>query len=188
MGFSFPFLIEQTFLVLGGIFMIINPLAQNPKSWLEERTYQILHDSHIVKPSNIDLEVICGHLNVDLLFCNVRSHTTQTESGRFQIFIDYNLPEREQREKIAHELGHILNHEGNQLFMSRDFIQYQENQTERFAGYLLVPFFMIEELPDFRDQAIYYIAEKFNVTLQLARKKYDQLISRQYEYRYQYIV
>ena len=168
--------------------MIINPIAQKPKSWLEERTYRLLNELDISNPSEINLETICSHLNVDLLYCNIRSHTTKTESGRYQIFVDYNFPQREQREIIAHELCHILNHTGNQLFMSREFIQLQESQTERFSGYLLIPFYMIDELPDYQDQAIYYIAETFNVSLQLARTKYNQLISRQYENRYKIIV
>ena len=168
--------------------VLVNPLVYKSKSWLEERTYLLLNELEITTPDNIDLEVICNHLNVDLLYCNAKSRTRKTASGKYQIFINYNIPERERREHIAHELGHILHHSGNQLFMSKDFIQYQENQTERFAGYLLVPFFMIEELPDYPDQAIYYIAEKFNVSLQLAKRKYEQLISRQYEYRYQFIV
>lgn len=171
--------------------MQLNPLSLQPKTWLEEKAYQLLRKLDINEPHQINLELVCNHLKIDLLYSNVRSYSMNQPkaTGRYQIFADYNLPQREQREIIAHELGHIMYHSGNQFFMSSDFIQLQENQTEWFAGYLLVPFFMFHDmqLPDFPDQAAYFIAKTFNVTLPLAKRKFDQLISRQFEYRYQFI-
>lgn len=171
--------------------MQLNPLILKPKTWLEEKTYQILHDLDIKEPHQIDLESICYHLSINLLYTNTRSYSTirPSSSGMSQIFIDFTLPEREQREIIVHEIGHILYHSGNQFFMNKEFIQLQESQTERFTGYLLVPFFMFKdiELPELPEQAIYFIAKTFNVTLPLASRKYDQLLSRQFENRYKFI-
>lgn len=172
--------------------MQINPVSIEPKTWLEETTYQLLHNLNITTPEEIDLFKICNHLKVDILHTNTKSYTNYnpTPSGYYQIFINYLIPQREQREKIAHELGHILLHSGNQLFMNNDFIKLQERQTKMFTGYLLIPLFMLEDviLPEYKEKSIYYIAKKFNVTLQLASKKYDQLMNRQIEDQYKYLV
>lgn len=169
--------------------MQLNPLSTEPKTYLEEKAYQLLHRLDILSPEQINLEFIASSQNIEILYCNSKSRTIihPFRLDWHQIIINEELSEQEQREKIGHELGHLLIHTGNQFLMTKDFIQMQEQQTQSFAGYLLVPFFMISELPDYSDQAIYYLANRFNVTLQLAKQKYQQLMSRQYEYRYQFI-
>ncbi len=169
--------------------MQLNPLPIKPKTILEEKAYQILHQLDIYTPEQINIEFITNSHHIEILYCNSKSRTIVHPylSGWYQIIINNELSEQEQREKIAHELGHLFMHTGNQFIMPSDFIQLQEHQTELFVGYLLVPFFMINELPDYPDEAIYYLSNRFNVTSGLAKKKYQQLISRQYAYRYQYI-
>lgn len=169
--------------------MHVNPLSIGPKTYLEEKAYQLLHQLDINTPDQINVEFIATSNDIEIMYCSSKSRTINhpVRPGWYQIIINEELGEQEQREKVAHELGHILIHAGNQFLMSSEFIQMQEQQTQRFAGYLLVPFFMINELPDYPDQAIYYIANRFNVTHQLAKQKYQQLTSRQYEYQYQFI-
>lgn len=171
--------------------MIINPLSIKPKTWLEEKAYNLLQELEIESPQQINLEMICYSHKVDLLYTNTRSYSTihPTKNGWYQLYINYSIPKRQQREIIAHELGHILYHSGNQLFMERSFINLQENQTENFVAFLLAPFYMLKdmEIPDYNRESIYFLAEFFNITLPLAKRRYDQLISRQFEYRY-YVV
>ncbi|MFP3663162.1 ImmA/IrrE family metallo-endopeptidase, partial [Burkholderia sp. SIMBA_043] len=62
------------------------------------------------------------------------------------IRVDSRLPLEQQREKIAHELGHLILHVGIQPDLPELFVVSQEFQTNHFAEHLLVPYYMFDHL------------------------------------------
>lgn len=82
-----------------------------------------------------------------------------------------------------HELCHLLRHAGNQTTLPQPFVQYQEEDAELFVLYASLPFFMIKELnlPPDHGQAIKQISSAFSVSMEQARKRYEQILRREFE-------
>jgi Zn-dependent peptidase ImmA (M78 family) len=100
-------------------------------------------------------------------------------SSRFydgEIIIEDRLSSQEQWQDFAHELCHVLRHAGNQIYMPKMFLELQENQAIYFAYHFCIPTFMLLklEMPNHRNQAIYYLANTFNVTNKFASQRFDQ--------------
>lgn len=83
----------------------------------------------------------------------------------YRIFLNKNQSKQEIWQDFAHELAHILGHEGHQLSMQKPFREYQEWQAEQFAYHFCVPTFLLNQmkLPQLRCEAIGLIAATFNI-------------------------
>ncbi|QWU15713.1 protein of unknown function [Paenibacillus sophorae] len=153
------------------------------KTHLEEYVEQLYIDHHIMSPKDITIDCIAARLRIRLKFSPIESRSHRLKSGTFCMILDSRKNETDQRKDFLHELGHLLRHEGNQIAMLQSFVQYQEEDSEQFALYALMPFFMIERLelsPD-RKQAVQQLATMFAVGTELASKRYGQILRREFE-------
>jgi hypothetical protein len=155
-----------------------------PQTWLEEMVYNLLQHHGIEQPDDIDLNVICNTFRVEVWYAETRSRTYPhpLKDGWHVILVDNRVSVAEQREKIAHELGHLILHVGVQPDLPELMIVSQEFQTNHFVEHLLVPFYMFDQLAykvTLYDAPM-YIARLFRVSEKLAKKRFDRFLSRMY--------
>lgn len=155
-----------------------------PQTWLEERVYELLELHGIRQPREIRVSELCSAYGIELwdIAGRSRAHPHPYLSGRFVIAVDHSLPLPQRREKIAHELGHLLLHEGMQPWGKDVMIDWQEAQANHFAEHLLMPYPMFAPLLEncSRYEAPSRLAAIFRVPLSLAQKRFDRLLSRMY--------
>ena len=156
-----------------------------PKTWLESRVYQLLHHLGMEAPEQIDLLRLCATYGIEIQEIGGRSraHAHPTIADRYVIAVDERLDPAQKRVKTAHELGHLLLHVGIQPYSSEWMINFQESQANHFAEHLLLPIFMVSPLLVDCDRynAPAYLAQRFQVPLSFARKRFDRVLARLHE-------
>jgi Zn-dependent peptidase ImmA (M78 family) len=139
---------------------------------LESEIKKLYHTMGIQRPDQIELCEVAAKLNIWIHFEKVKSRAFDHD-GLFSIVIDSRILEPEQWQDFGHELGHVLNHDGDQLDMDPTFREFQEIKANNFAQHFCVPTFMILDsgLPYTWNEAILYVMDTFNVTDSFARKR-----------------
>lgn len=122
----------------------------------------------IYHPHQIDLHTIANRLGYTVTYQDISSRFYENE-----VIIDDRLNPQEQWQEFAHELCHAERHAGNQLVMPKSFLELQEYQANLFAYHFCVPTFMLLRIniPDFKKEAIYSIANTFLVTIEFAEQR-----------------
>lgn len=145
-----------------------------------EHTYKKIG---ITEPSQITIDKIASRLNIWTYFKPFRSKAIERKPGMYTMIIDNRLPIIEQKLEFFHELGHLLRHAGNQTTMPKLFTIAQENDADQFVLYASMPYFLISrlQLPSARADAVNYIAKVFGVPITLAKKRFDQILRREFE-------
>lgn len=140
-------------------------------SLLEDWIHNFYFNLGIFHPRQLDFLEIGARLGLIVTFEKISSRFYKNE-----IILDERLTEQEQWQDFAHEICHILRHEGNQISMSRLFLELQEYQANHFSYHFCIPTFMLQnlEIPVNRNQAIYFVANTFNVTLEFAEARLDR--------------
>lgn len=152
------------------------------KTHLEDFIEKIYIENGILTVDDITIDVLCGRLNIKTEKVDVESFSIYKEPKSI-IFLNQRKTPQEQREDFLHELCHLLRHEGNQLVLPKTFVEYQEEDTKQFKLYALMPFFMIEQidLSPNHGEAVKQLSSVFSVSLDLARKRYEQIMRREFE-------
>lgn len=93
--------------------------------------------------------------------------------GVYRIFLNENQSKQVIWKDFAHELAHVLNHEGYQLSMHSPFREYQEWQAELFAYHFCIPTFLLNQmiLPSLQCEAVGLVANTFNVRPTFAQQR-----------------
>ncbi len=155
-----------------------------PQTWLESRVYLLLQHHGIDQPEQIDLHLLCETYGIEIhrICGRSRAHAHPFSPGRYIIAVDERLDLATQRVKIAHELGHLLLHEGIQPQSSEWMIDWQESQANHFAEHLLLPIYMMSPLlaDCSRYNAPAMLAQRFQVPMPLARARFERILSRMY--------
>lgn len=153
-----------------------------PQTWLEDRVYLLLHHLGMDQPELIDVHQLCAAYDIEIQEIRGRSraHAHPLLPHHYVIAVDEQLDPPGKRVKIAHELGHLLLHEGVQPKNSTLMINWQETQANHFAEHLLLPYFMVAPLlvECSRYEAPAYLAQRFRVPLFLARSRFDRFLAR----------
>ncbi|PID03807.1 phage portal protein [Sporosarcina sp. P2] len=137
-------------------------------SSLDEKVFLIYRSLNILKPSQIyhsDLiEDFSNLFKIKTYFFDESSEANNM-GGIYRIFLNKNQSKQKIWQDFAHELAHILGHEGYQWSMHKPFREYQEWQAKQFAFHFCIPTFMLNhlELPRLRCEAVGLIATLFNV-------------------------
>lgn len=136
------------------------------EDWIKEFYSRI----GIYHPRQLDLHTVANRMGYSVVY--------QDMSSRFyedQVIIDMKLLPQEQWQEFAHEVCHLERHAGNQLVMPQPFVELQEYQANLFAYHFCVPSFMLLKLaiPESNKQAIYFLANTFNVTLDFAEYRLE---------------
>lgn len=144
---------------------------------LEDFVEKIYQELGILTPKEIDMYAISRGLNIKLRFWDETSEATES-NGSYWIFINETLTPQDQWQDFAHELCHVLQHEGYQQKMSMSFVLYQEVKADNFMYQFCVPTFMLEDYKIANyynvEDGIPIIARDFNVTEEFARKRLIQ--------------
>lgn len=83
-----------------------------------------------------------------------------------------------QREQFFHELCHVLFHVGHQSNMNESFRKMLEWEADNFVLYAALPFHMIKQYDLTNDFLVHELAVDFSVTLELCRKRLEQIRNR----------
>ncbi|GIO84596.1 hypothetical protein J25TS5_15280 [Paenibacillus faecis] len=144
---------------------------------LEEFVESTYKQVDVTSPHQINVKELAQRLNVWVHYKPVGSRALEATNGMYSMFLDDRLPLDQQRLDFLHELCHLLRHAGNQMIMPESFTRMQELEAEQFVLYAAMPFSMISrlDLPDRSSLAIPFLAETFNVPVELAEKRLDQL-------------
>ncbi|WP_339189729.1 ImmA/IrrE family metallo-endopeptidase [Paenibacillus sp. FSL P2-0121] len=156
------------------------------KTHMEEFVEELYIDNDINDPEDITIENLSTKLSIPILSAPIKSRGHETETGNRYMALDDRLSRSQQRYYFLHELCHILRHAGNQVTLPEDFVRYQEEDSDQFALYALMPFFMIDKitLSGNLNQAIDQLSYVFSVERSLAKKRYDQILRRKYEWEF----
>lgn len=139
---------------------------------LEDYTKNLYQSLSIFVPEQMNMMKIAQKLNIWLYFAPIGSCAIE-HNGLTSIVLDKRKSQQEQFEDFGHEIAHLLFHAGNQLNMSKMFLDYQEVKAQNFAMHFCIPTFMLQRLPlpSTRSEAIYLLSSTFNVTAELANKR-----------------
>lgn len=142
------------------------------KSQIEDYIEELYYSLSIFTPEQIDMKLISEKFDIWIHFAPFGSRAI-CRDDLSSIIIDNRIPSYRQWEDFGHELCHILFHAGNQLYVPKLFLDYQEAKAKNFMLHFCIPTFMLRTLdfPETRKEAIYLIAKTFNVSFQVAEQR-----------------
>ncbi|MFC5591714.1 ImmA/IrrE family metallo-endopeptidase [Sporosarcina soli] len=137
-------------------------------TFLEEKILSIYHSLNITEPGFYNSKELINSFSEKFgikTYYFDESSEANNLGGEYRIFLNVNQNPQKIWQDFAHELGHIIRHDGCQCSMGIPFREFQEWQAESFAFHFCVPTFMLDllELPQLRCEAVELIARLFNV-------------------------
>jgi len=150
----------------------MNKISPYHPTLIEDYIENLYHSLFIFIPEQIDMIRIAEKLNIWIHFAPVGSRAI-CRGNLPSIIIDNRITTYQQWEDFAHELCHILLHVGNQLYMPKSFLDYQEAKANNFMLHFCIPTFMLRvlNLPETRSESIQLIAKTFNVSFHIAERR-----------------
>ncbi|MCM3110638.1 ImmA/IrrE family metallo-endopeptidase [Lederbergia lenta] len=148
-------------------------------SYLEDYIYELYSSIGVKDPIDLQLYSIARRIGVKILY----------KEKPFRFNNEVILREgsiSEEWMEFGHEICHYLRHCGNQLIMHPLFRELQEWQADYFAYHFCVPTFMLSKItmPNHRNEAIWLIAETFNVEVEFAERRLDMWINKRQSFIY----
>jgi Zn-dependent peptidase ImmA (M78 family) len=143
------------------------------RSYIEEDVRELYNRLEIHEPHQIDRFEISRKMNVKL-YCAFRgSRAFRVDKLEF-VVLQRHLNEERLHAEFFHELAHIKYHTGSQHSMTQSMKDYQEWRAEQFMLHCLVPTDMLlrDELPRTENEAIYFLCERYRISVEHARKRY----------------
>lgn len=141
-------------------------------SKLEWRVLNFYRRRDIQSPNQIDIEAFAKEAGIWVHYAPLGSTYYEMIDGMYTIIVDVRLPQLQQRVELAHELGHVLLHSGDQEVMSQAERIRQEREANCFSMYALAPTYLIFKLipqqvgEDFCwESQVAHLADTFNVPL-----------------------
>lgn len=145
---------------------------------MDRRISRLYHNHNIWTPGDITLHIFNDFVPIQVIHRPGPTYT-KLHKGTWIVWTDGDDPLAERRVNMAHELGHILLHAGNQLFDSAVSHVGEEEQANRFAMYALAPTCMLlpymSELMDSPQKHCAELAEMFCVPYQFMHKRLERL-------------
>ncbi|OFD61470.1 ImmA/IrrE family metallo-endopeptidase [Bacillus mycoides] len=139
---------------------------------IEDYIEKLYHSLSIFVPEQIDMIMIAQKLNIWLHFAPFGSRAI-CRDDLSSIIIDNRNMSYQQWEDFGHEVCHVLFHVGNQLYVPKLFLDYQEAKANNFMLHFCIPTFMLRtlDLPETRNESIQLIAQTFNVSFHIAERR-----------------
>jgi Zn-dependent peptidase ImmA (M78 family) len=143
---------------------------------LEDDIKKLYQSLGIMEHCQLDMIDIAEKLDIWILYKKMGSKAVD-DDGLYTMFLDSRISPAEQWQEFGHELCHLLRQAGNQLVLKDSFVIFQETKAENFSYEFCVPSFMLLNLPlpQQRSEAIKYVSDIFNVTLDFANKRLAQI-------------
>lgn len=141
---------------------------------LEQWIHNKYEEHGIIHITDYSIERIAAAFDVTLIFGNFPPFSDNEDRV---IFLNKHYDPIHTRAIFFHELCHVLRHAGDQRLMPGLFKDAQEAEAEHFVLYAAIPFYMFVKLdiPDQRHEAIPYVAEQFQVSMEIAEQRLDQI-------------
>lgn len=154
--------------------MILLLFSYYKETFLEEWIHKKYEEHGIIHITDYSIERIAAAFNVNLVFGHFPPFSDNEDRV---IFLNKHYDEVKTRAIFFHELCHVLRHAGDQRIMPELFKDAQEAEAEHFVLYAAIPFYMFVkmEVPDQRYEAIPYLAEQFQVSMEVAEQRLDQI-------------
>lgn len=152
-------------------------IIKNTFTTLEEFIKKFYQDIGMYHPHQLDIETIAAHVSM-----NINYYEGSSMYAFNQFFLNQNHTYSKVWEEFGHEMCHALWHRGNQRLLPPSFIEYQEWRANNFMYEFCVPEFMLREFindPDYHP--INIIIEKFRVTPEFARIRYERFMTKLYQ-------
>lgn len=156
-------------------------LSHYRKTILEEFVEATYEAIGITSPDQITIEELSSCLNIWVHYKPVTSRALEAAGGMYSMFLDDRLSPIQQRLDFLHELCHLLRHAGNQMSMPAAYTRMQELEAEQFVLYAAMPSSMVSHLTPIlptMESAIPTLSEVFNVPIELAAKRVEQIKQR----------
>lgn len=135
---------------------------------LEWRISAYYHKHDVHEPSEIDLNAYAKESAIWIHYAPLDSTNYEMVEDMYTIIVDNRLPQQQQRVELAHELGHVILHTGDQESISEAERIRQEWQANHFAMYALAPTYMLAKhmMEDCSwGSQVTHLAEEFNVPI-----------------------
>ncbi|MGG0511546.1 ImmA/IrrE family metallo-endopeptidase [Bacillus pseudomycoides] len=139
---------------------------------IEDYIEKLYNSLSINTPEQLDIITIAKKLNIWIHFAPFGSRAI-CRGNLPSIIIDNRKSSYQQWEDFSHELCHVLFHTGNQIYVPKLFLDYQETKAKNFMLHFCVPTFMLRSLdfPETRKETIYLISKTFNVSSEVAEQR-----------------
>ncbi|UAT32603.1 ImmA/IrrE family metallo-endopeptidase [Bacillus badius] len=146
---------------------------------LEDYIFSLYQSIHIYEPEQLSIDLIASRLGIDIEYINGASKTIHIQNQPL-VLINQHLTPEAQWQDFGHELGHLLQHCGNQMCLPPPFIELQEWQANNFALHFCIPTFMMEQLefPWRKQEVIYLLARTFTVEFSFAARRLERWLRR----------
>ncbi|MFJ8262684.1 ImmA/IrrE family metallo-endopeptidase [Rummeliibacillus sp. NPDC094406] len=145
---------------------------------LEEYIRDFYSQLDIHFPTQLDKEDIANKLGITIFYWNEGSQALFIKNRSF-IFLNHMMLQNFKWQEFCHELGHVLLHSGDQMYLPYSFVEYQEFKANNFALHAAAPTFMIDELdlPNTYQEAVSLLQDTFHISLTFACKRLDHYIN-----------
>ncbi|MDQ0299688.1 Zn-dependent peptidase ImmA (M78 family) [Salibacterium salarium] len=128
----------------------------------------------IYHPKQIIEKNIARRLHIFLKYHDDGS--TYKETGKFRaIILQRGLSPEEHRIQFFHELGHVLRHHGNRLFLPEGFADFLEWDSKLFELYASLPYHMLKNYDWDALDIIEQLSEDFVVPEDFVERRLRQL-------------
>ncbi|NMF01151.1 ImmA/IrrE family metallo-endopeptidase [Aneurinibacillus aneurinilyticus] len=131
--------------------------------WIEE----LYIENGIWHPQDLSMENMVCTFSVCVERWESPSKSLWSNEKRL-ILLEQHLKGFALKKAFFHELGHILQHEGDQMTMPDTYKAFMELDTLRFMKVAMMPFFMLKELEPHEWEYPRYLAHIFNVSYEYA--------------------
>lgn len=159
--------------------MLTNYFPTDSERYIKE----LYTELNFFSPRDIDIDTIATYFDIDIVYYEGRPKTKWFPDGSKIILLNKFTPTYENRLRFFHELCHILKHVGNQDKLPKLFRDLQEEQAFSFQRYAAMPYHFFEPYLKLncRNTCISAISEDFNVSLDDAKKRLEQVERRIYQ-------
>ncbi|MER2039678.1 MAG: ImmA/IrrE family metallo-endopeptidase [Solibacillus sp.] len=132
----------------------------------------------ITKPHELKFQTIAMQLGITTFYWPEQSQALFTANKAF-ILLNEKLTAQQQWQEFCHEVGHVLQHVGNQTKMPESFRTYQESKANIFMYHAAIPTFMLDQLHIYNldIMTVYELQKLFNVEYDFAFKRLQQYLN-----------
>ena len=130
--------------------------------FLERKIEHIYQEHGILTPRDLRLENLAHVFQVDILYNPIASFTVWDEEDCL-MNLKEGLSEFAYKKHFFHELGHRINHIGNQMELPSYIEDWMEEDARHFESMAMMPFFMIASREPWEISDPYALATIFDV-------------------------
>lgn len=138
----------------------------NSTEFFIKRLYEAIY---INDPYQLCIDKICNRLQLEINYWKFTSAIVELK-GKYKVFINENLNLQQQWQDFGHEMKHYFFDGGSQLYLTDQFLGYQETKADYFAYHFCVPTFMLMNI---KGVTVNDVMNLFNVEFDFALRRLE---------------